>query len=126
MGVKERRKFMRISTVLETDYWAKGPSMTSGQAKVRDFSRQGLGMIFSHSIRRGEHVDLTFKVPGDNVPIFATAEVAWAQSEKDPTDGGAGSNRLAGLKLLSIKPLDLARLLDFVYSRWLGGIRESL
>ncbi len=120
MGVKERRKFMRISTALEVNYWAKGPSMISGQAKVRDFSRQGLGMIFSHSVQRGEHVDLTLKVPGDNVPIFATAEVAWAQSEKNPTDGGAG------LKLLSIKPLDLARLLDFVYSRWLGGIRESL
>ncbi len=120
MTAKERRKFMRIATVLEAKYWAKGPSMAQGQARICNFSRQGLGVLFPRTVERGEHVDLTLKVPGDHEPIFATAEVAWAQSSKGQEQTGAG------LKLLSIKPLDLARLLDFVYARWLGGIQETL
>lgn len=120
MPIKERRKFMRIATSLEADYWAKGPSMSTGQAQVRDFSRSGLGVLLPHSVDRGEYLDLTFKVPGDNVPIFATAEVTWAQSQGEERKTGAG------LKFLSIKPLDLARLLDFVYSRWLGGLKSEL
>ena len=67
-------------------------------------------------------MDLTFKVPGDNVPVFATAEVTWTQPLEDHKEGTFG----AGLRLLSIKPLDLARLLDFVYSRWLGGVRNAV
>ena len=120
MPIKERRKFMRFTTDLDAEFWAKGPSMSKGQAQVRDFSREGVGILLSDPIRQGEHVDLTLKVPGDNVPIFATGEVAWAEATSDPARVGAG------LRLLSIKPLDLARLLDFVYSRWLGGVRESL
>ena len=114
----ERRKFLRIETELDTEYWAKGPTMASGQAQVRDFSREGLRVFFPRSVSRGEHVDLTRRVPGDNIPIFATAEVAWAQPE--------GATVGAGLKFLSIKPLDLARLLDFVYSRWLGNLRQKV
>lgn len=120
MPTKERRKFMRFTTELEAEYWAKGPSMAKGQAQVRDFSREGVGVLLSDPVGEGEHMDLTLKVPGDNVPIFATGEVAWAESGRSP-------ERIeAGLRLLSIKPLDLARLLDFVYSRWLGGVRETL
>ena len=120
MATLERRRFMRIATSLEAEYWAKGPSMMSGQAQVRDFSRQGVGILLPQPVGRGEHLDLTFKVPGDNVPIFATAEVSWTQSVKE--NEGVG----AGVRFLSIKPLELARLLDFVYSRWLGGVAQSL
>ena len=120
MATLERRRFMRIATSLEAEYWAKGPSMMSGQAQVRDFSRQGVGILLPQPVGRGEHLDLTFKVPGDNVPIFATAKVTWAEPAKGRTGIGAG------LQLLSIKPLDLARMLDFVYSRWLGGIRKAV
>src|SRR3990167_4060584 len=102
MQTKERRKFMRFDADLEADYWAKGPSLTSGRAKIRDFSREGVGAWFSQPVQQGEHVDLTLKVPGDNVPIFATAEVTWA----DPAEQqGTG----AGLKVVAVKPLDLAR-----------------
>ncbi len=116
MESKERRKFMRIEADLEAEYWAKGPSMGTGSARVRDFSREGLGILFPKPVERGEHVDLTVKVPGDNVPIFATAEVTWTDLADQKETG-------AGLRFVSIKPLDLARLLDFVYSRWLGGLR---
>lgn len=117
--MKERRKLMRIIADLETEYWAKGPSMMAGQARIRDFSREGLGVLFPQPVRSGEHVDFTMRVPGDNIPIFATAEVTW--SGEGAEDGKTG----AGLRFVSIKPLDLARLLDFVYSGWLGKARQK-
>ena len=119
MEGKERRKFMRIQADLKADYYAKGPSLESGQARVRDFSREGIGAWFPKRVKAGEHVDLTLKVPGDNMPVFATAEVTWSNPQGE---AGAG----AGLKLLSIKPLDLARLLDFVYSHWLGDLKQKI
>jgi len=120
MPIKERRKFMRIATQLEADFWAKGPSMVSGQVQVRDFSREGIGVLLPKRVEDKEHLDLTLRVPGDNVPIFATAEVAWTRPAKDRPGTGAG------LRLVTIKPLDLSRLLDFVYSRWLGKVRSDL
>ncbi len=122
MPTKERRKFMRIATEMQAEYWAKGPSMATGHGQVRDFSREGLGILLPKPVGRGEHVDLTFKVPGDNVPILATAEVTWTETSQGQGEGTVD----AGLRILSIKPLDLARLLDFVYSHWLGGVRKSL
>lgn len=120
MDTKERRKYMRIAADLEAEYWAKGPTMQSGPVRVRDFSRQGLGVLLPKPVERGEHVDLTMKVPGDNIPIFATAEVTWARPAEETGQVGAG------LRFLSIKPLDLARLLDFVYSRWLGELKQKI
>lgn len=118
--MRERRKLMRISADLEAEYWAKGPSMMAGQARIRDFSRDGLGILFPKPVRRGEHVDITLRVPGDNIPIFATTEVAWSE-------GAAPEGKMeAGLRFVSIKPLDLARLLDFVYSCWLGKVRQKV
>ena len=122
MDSKERRKFMRITADLEAEYWAKGPSLQSDQVRVKDFSRQGLGALFPKPVERGEHVDLTMKVPGDNIPIFATAEVTWS----DPGSEGKAGQVGAGLRFISIKPLDLARLLDFVYSRWLGDLKQKI
>ena len=120
MPVKERRKFMRIATDLEAEFWAKGPSMEKGQAKVLDFSREGVGVLLPRPVEKKEHLDLTMRVPGDNVPVFATAEVAWTGGEKDKPEIGAG------LRFVFIKPLDLARLLDFVYSRWLGKVKSDI
>jgi len=44
MSTKERRKFMRIATEMQADYWAKGSSMVNGQGQVRDFSREGTSL----------------------------------------------------------------------------------
>lgn len=119
-GAKERRRFMRFNTSLKAEYWAKGPSMLSGETDIRDFCREGVRVHLPKPVARGEHVDLSLKVPGDNIPIFATGEVAWTRESSVEF----GSD--VGLRLRSIAPLDLARLLDFVYAKWLGAIQQKV
>ena len=112
--MRERRKLMRMQADLEAKYWAKGPSMSVGQATVRDFSRDGLGLKLPDSVEKGEHVDLVLRIPGGST-VLATTEVAWSRELR--SEPGVE----VGLRFLSVNPLDLARLSDFVCSRWLGG-----
>lgn len=108
---------MRFHADLDADYWAKGaagyPSggrVAAGRGRVQDVSREGLRLAIPQPPPAGERLELTLQVPGDNVPVYATGEVAWAA----PPAG-------AGIRFLQIKPLDLARMLDYLYARWLGA-----
>ena len=104
---------MRFQADLAADYWARGGSGASGRAQVMDVSRDGMRVAVPHELPRGERLKFSLQVPGDNVPIFGTGEVAWAS----PAEAVHG----AGLRFLQIKPLDLARMLDYLYTRWLGA-----
>jgi len=82
MGTDERREDIRIDTDLQAEYWAKGSSKQTGAAEIQDFSRKGLKMLFAEPVEAGEQIDLSLTVPGDNIPIFATAEVAWTDEQE--------------------------------------------
>lgn len=108
----ERRRYMRFRAELDADYWASGASSgTAGRARVQDISREGMRVALAAPLPAGEQVEFTLQVPGDNIPIFATGEVTWA-AEEGPAAG-------AGIRFRRIKPLDLARVLDYLYALWL-------
>ena len=46
-------------------------------------------------------------VPGDNLPVFATGRVAWADGLE------------AGVRLTKISQRDRTRVLEYVYKEWL-------
>jgi len=107
--MRERRRFMRFRANLEADYQARGSSSAAGRAQVQDFSREGMRVAVPHPLSAGERVEFTMQVPGDAVPIVAMGEVAWAVASG------------IGIRFRQIKPLDLARMLDYLYARWLGA-----
>ena len=104
---------MRFRSDLETAYWSRGSVAVGGRARVHDVSREGMRVGIAQALPAGESVEFTLQVPGDNVPVFATGEVAWA-------GGGAALDGM-GIRFRHIKPLDLARVLDYLYARWLGA-----
>ena len=109
----ERRRYLRFSADLEVLYWAAGAAAVAGRARVRDVSRQGVCVASPALLPRGESMEMTFHMPGDNVPVFATGQIVWAAP--------GASAPTAGIRFVTIKPLDLARLLDYSYARWLGA-----
>ena len=105
--MSERRKYLRFSAPLDVEYKTLALNPIFGKALVKDLSREGLRFGIKQNVPVGTPVQIALSVPGDNLPVFATGKVAWA----DGLD--------AGIKLTKISRTDRARMLEYVYSEWL-------
>lgn len=108
----ERRKFLRFETALNAfcegmrDKW-------KASCRVKNISKEGALIVSDKEVAEGEELNLSVDVPGDNVPIFASCEVAW---QKKPHGDKLYDT---GLRFKNINNLDKSRLLEFIYVQWL-------
>lgn len=109
----ERRRHMRFRAGLTAEFRSRGTSAAAGYARVEDVSREGMRVEIPQPLAAGELVEFTLQVPGYHVPIVVTGIVIWA------APGAQASG--AGIRFRAIDPLDLARMLDYLCARWLGG-----
>ncbi len=107
----ERRRFMRFDVLFDALCKRSGALK---KFKVENFSREGIGIVSDDEFDLGEQVDLEMSIPGDNVPVVMSGEVAWADEGALDMSGFKG-----GLKFEKIENTDRSRILDYVYSRWL-------
>ena len=121
MAGVERRRFMRFSTALHGSYEMLGGAKGEGRTEVKNLSREGVGLIMDKELDKGTEVGLYLNVPGDNVPIYACAEVAWNRKAEVNADEPVAT----GLRFTKIDRYDRARLLDYVYSQWLKFLRKE-
>lgn len=108
----ERRKFLRFETALNAiceivSERCKAPY------RVRNISKEGALLILDKKLGEGTEINLSMDVPGDNVPIFASAEVAWQKGLND------GSEFETGVRFKRIDGQDKGRLLEYIYMQWL-------
>ena len=103
----ERRKYMRFNAPLDVEYRTLALNPIFGKALAKDLSREGLRFEIKQSVPAGTPVQIALNVPGDNLPVFATGKVAWA----DGLD--------AGVKLMKISRADCVRMLEYIYKEWL-------
>ena len=111
--MSERRKFMRFSTPLDVEYKTLTLNPIFGKALARDLSREGVRFDLKHSIPTGTAIEISLNVPGDNLPVFASGKVAWADGIE------------AGVKLTKISQADRARMLEYVYKEWLKKSKKD-
>lgn len=109
----ERRKFLRFNTPLEMEFKTLTLNPIFGKALTQDLSREGVRFGIRNSLSVGTPLELRLNVPGDNLPVFATGKVAWA----DGLD--------AGVRLTKISTDDRARVLEYVYREWLKTSRDA-
>ena len=76
-------------------------------------SREGLRFNIRQDVSVGTPMEISMNVPGDNLPVFATGKIAWA----DGLD--------AGVKLIKISRADRSRMLEYVYNEWLKNHSKS-
>ena len=114
---QERRKSQRFPTALEIEYRTLTQNPIYGNVASSDVSKGGLSFVGKSQMRKGTGIELKMNVPGDNLPVFATGTVSWADGLK------------AGVKLTKIAKIDQARILEFIYKEWLksktNGQKES-
>lgn len=106
-SMSERRKYIRIDAPLEIEYRTLTLNPIFGKTLAKDLSREGLRVGLRHDIPAGTPMELSVNVPGDNLPVFATGKIAWADGLE------------AGLKLTKISHTDRARVLEYAYKEWL-------
>ncbi len=121
MNVQERRKFMRFDTSLDGSYEARGGEVR-GKTLVQNLSREGMLVVVDARLQEGSEIDLHMSVPGDNVPLFACAKVAWGKE----ADRAGERGFVAGVRFTKIDRYDKARLLDYVYTQWLKFVRKEV
>ena len=108
----ERRRFLRFETALNA-FCDIVSDKYKASYKVKNLSKEGALIITDKRLREGTEIHLTMDVPGDNVPIFASAEVAWQK-------GAIGTNAYeTGVKFKKIDSPDKGRLLEYIYTQWL-------
>ncbi|MBI2095664.1 MAG: PilZ domain-containing protein [Candidatus Omnitrophica bacterium] len=108
----ERRRYMRFNAPVGVEYRTLTHNPIFGKALARDLSREGIRFDAGQPLPVGTAIEISMNVPGDNLPVFATGKVAWAD--------GIGT----GVKLTKINPSDRVRVLEYVYKEWLKTTRE--
>ena len=111
--VNERRRFLRFDTALNALCEIVSEKCKRSY-KVKNISSEGALVLTDKRFGQGAEINLSMDVPGDNVPIFATCQVAWQQE---------GSNSSGpyetGLRFTKIDNSDRGRLLEYTYLQWL-------
>src|SRR3989338_2018150 len=105
--MSERRRYIRFNTPLDIEYRTLTLNPIFGKALAKDLSREGIRFNLKQPVTIGTTLEISLNVPGDNLPVFATGKIAWADGLQ------------AGLKLTKIKPNDRTRVLEYVYQEWL-------
>lgn len=108
----ERRKFLRFNIALNA-LCEIVKERRKASYRVKNISDEGALILTDEKIGHGAELKMSMDVPGDNVPIFASCEVAWQEG----VDGGGAYN--TGLRFTKIDNADRGRLLEYTYLQWL-------
>ena len=103
----ERRRYIRFNAPLDIEYRTLTLNPIFGKTLAKDLSKEGLRLGIKQPIPAGTPLEISLNVPGDNLPVFATGKIAWADGLE------------AGLRLTKISVRDRERMLEYVYKEWL-------
>ena len=109
----ERRKYLRFNTPLNVQYKTLTLNPIFGKTLAKDLSREGLRIGLNDRVAIGTPLEISMNVPGDNLPVFATGKVAWADGLE------------AGVRLTKINQSDRVRVLEYVYHEWLKTTKKA-
>jgi len=110
--VTERRKFLRFETAINA-FCDIVSQKCKASYKVRNLSKEGALILIDKQLTEGDEINLSMDVPGDNIPIYATCQVAWQKGAEDY------KAYETGVRFTRINNLDKGRLLEYIYSQWL-------
>ena len=103
---------MRFQAPLDLEYRTLTLNPIFGKALAKDLSREGVRLGLRQDIATGTPIEICLNVPGDNLPVFATGKVAWADGLE------------AGIRLTKISQSDRTRVLEYVYREWVKASKK--
>ena len=113
----DKRKYMRFDVLLDALCRA-GDGLK--KLKVNNFSREGAGLCGSDHLREGEDVEIEVNIPGDNIPVVISGQIAWSANTQD-----TGNEYECGVKFKEIKDSDRGKILEHIYKKWMMPSRSK-
>ncbi len=117
--MKERRKFVRFDTYMDTSYELLGSRPLKVKARLKDVSRNGLRLSSENALLKGSYVDMVIEVPGEDRGISAFGKVVCSKKL-------CNAYYDTSLRLTKIQDHSRARLLDYAYNEWIKIQRPKL
>ena len=111
----ERRRFLRFDTALNA-LCEIVTDRCKTSSRIKNISKDGALVILSQPLSQGCELKLSMDVPGDNIPIFASCQVAW---QKEAGLATSASQYETGVKFTKMDSSDRGRLLEYIYLQWL-------
>ena len=108
----ERRRFLRFETALNAVCEFVSDRLRAPY-KVKNISKEGALLVLDRRLGEGAEIHLSMDVPGDNVPVFATCQVAWQKNRVGQ------SLYETGVRFTKLEGPDRGRLLEYIYTQWL-------
>lgn len=111
----ERRRWLRFETALNAlcEIVHEKKKETS---QIKNISKDGALLILTKPLRPGTELVVSMDIPGDNIPVLASCEVAWQKEE----DAAQKNQYETGVKFVRLEGADRGRLLEYIYSQWLS------
>lgn len=109
--MSEKRRFLRFDVLLDAFCHKAGQKR---DLKIKNLSKEGIGVVSTYPLGPGEKVGIEMNIPGDNVPIVLQGEVAWASAPAQDNCHYHG-----GVRFQNLGNDEKARLLEYVYNRWI-------
>ncbi|MFH1877858.1 MAG: PilZ domain-containing protein [Candidatus Omnitrophota bacterium] len=114
---EEKRRYMRFNVLADAVCKTGG---VRKQLKVKNFSREGLGILSDEMINKGEEVEIEMVIPGDNIPVMLQGEIAWTDNE----NAGNGLHNM-GIQLKKISNDARSKILEYIYKDWMKTNTEK-
>ncbi len=111
----ERRKFFRFETKISALCEVLKDKIKTS-SNITNISKEGALILVNKPLKAGSDISITMDIPGDNIPIVASGQVAWQRRSKM-----TGKSELydTGIKFNGINSVDKGRLLEYIYTQWL-------
>ncbi|MDD5495543.1 MAG: PilZ domain-containing protein [Candidatus Omnitrophica bacterium] len=117
----ERRRFLRFDTALNA-LCEIVSDKNKRSSKVKNLSKEGALLLLDKQLAEGSPINLSLDVPGDNVPVFATCEVAW-QKKYEPAKKEVLYE--TGVRFKKIGSADRGKLFEYIYLQWLKVLDQK-
>jgi len=113
----ENRKFIRLRAPLPVEYRLikKHKRQKSFLSQIRNISIGGLSLVVKEPVREGDLLQIQIQIPHLEEPVRVTGDVIWFVAARDRE-----GRHEAGVRFQDVKPLELNKILDYVYSVAIG------
>jgi hypothetical protein len=111
----ERRKFSRLNILVDVSYSKKNSVSSGNLTLTKNISKGGICFVGYEKLNEADIIDLKIFLPGEKLPITATAKVSWVK-EFVIGDPSRGVRYDVGAEFISIQEGTIKKFDDYMQS----------